>query len=127
MPFTKDAKATPTYFRARSGALYKTLVLTQSKVKEDFMPKEPKPLKIRVLNAACSLTLLASLGYIFFAGANLIVLGAITAALAGVATPVMIDGGGILETVLGVVEALIEGIAAVVEGVCNAISALFSW
>lgn len=91
------------------------------------MPKEPKPLKIRVLNAACSLTLLASLAYIFFAGANLIVLGAITAALAGVATPVMIDGGGILETVLGVVEALIEGIAAVVEGVCNAISALFSW
>ena len=91
------------------------------------MPKEPKPLKIRVLNIFCSLSLLVSLGYILFAGFNLIVLGAITAALAGVATPVLVGGGGILEVISGIVEALVEGIAAVAEGTCSAISALFSW
>lgn len=91
------------------------------------MPKEPKPLKIRTLNAVCSFSLLASLGYILFAGFDLMVLGAITAALAGVATPVFIDGGGIMEAILGIVEVLVEGIAAVVEGICSAISVLFSW
>jgi hypothetical protein len=101
--------------------------LTELKKKEYSMPKEIKPLKIRALNVFCSLTLLASSGYILFAGFNLIVLGVMATALAGAATPVVIGGDGILEVISGVVEAIFEGIAVVVEGACNAISALFSW
>ena len=61
-----------------------------------------RPLKIRALNAICVCVLLSSLLYILFSGAEAVALGAIALSLAGVATPVVLGGEGVLEIVVGI-------------------------
>lgn len=87
--------------------------------------KENRSLKIRALNSVCACVLIGSLLYVLVAGVEAIALGAIALSLLGAATPVVLNGEGILEIFVGIAEALIEGVMVIVDGIITAISGIF--
>ncbi|MCW8877175.1 MAG: hypothetical protein OQK04_07425 [Kangiellaceae bacterium] len=82
--------------------------------------------KLKILNAICSLVLIVALFYLVSGGIELAAFGVMTAAIIGVAIPVVIAGGGVLEIIFGIFEALLEGVVAIVEGILGLISGIFS-
>ena len=84
-----------------------------------------KPVGIRVLNSICAVVLLGSIMFLLIAGFELVAAGALALALVGLATPVVMGSGGVVEVLLGILEAIAEGVLAIFEGIANAFAALF--
>jgi hypothetical protein len=87
--------------------------------------KSKKSAPLRAFNALCAILLFGSAIYMIVLGFHF---GAMTAAalsIAGVATPVILSGEGILEVIMGIFEAVIDGVAAIFDGIVCAISSIF--
>lgn len=87
------------------------------------MNRKDKPLLRRLFGTISSCVFIGACGYAFFAGINLLVGFLLAVSILSIATPVVIDGGGIAELISGVVEAFIDGIM----GAFDAIASLFSF
>ena len=87
------------------------------------MNRKERPILQRILLTVSVFALIGSAGYIYFSGLTLAAGVVIGLALAGIATPVVSGGGGIVELVAGVFEALIDGLM----GVVDAIAGLFNF
>ena len=87
------------------------------------MKRKEKPITKRLLSTVSSLALIGASGYMFFAGVNLISGAILAIALISICSPVIIDGGGIIEVISGIFEAFIEGIM----GVIDAITSIFNF
>lgn len=72
---------------------------------------------IRLVRGVCSSTLIIATLYIFFAGFDLLAGTAIALAVASVAAPIVVGGGGALEMAASFFEALLEGVTAIVEAI----------
>ena len=84
--------------------------------------RKKKSFGIRFLNAICFIAILCSGIYLLTAGLQAIAIAVAVIAMAGVATPAVIAGDGILDALLGIFEALFDGVLAISE----AIGELFS-
>ena len=91
----------------------------------EMTDRKHRSLKIKILNSICSSALIVSLIYVLVAGFEVVALGAMAIAIAGVATPVVLSGEGVLEVLFGIVGAIIDGVMIIIEGITNAISGLF--
>ena len=81
------------------------------------MKRKEKPILLRILLTISTFALLGAAGFIYFSGVTItsgIVLGL---ALAGIITPAVGEGGGVLEMLFGVFEALIDGLMGVVDAI----------
>ena len=87
------------------------------------MKRKEKPFGKRLLSTVSSFAFIGACGYMFFAGANLIAGTVLAIALLSICSPVIIDGGSIIEVIGGIFEAFIEGLM----GVVDAISSIFSF
>lgn len=73
--------------------------------------------RIKLLNCLCSLVILGSVMAAVFVGMNIYALGVLTIAVASIATPVIIGGEGILDMLVGVLEAVLDGVLVLVEAI----------
>lgn len=80
---------------------------------------------LRAFNALCTIVLLFACGLIIIMGFNLPSVAALICAAAGVVTPVLVSGEGVLEMFSGVVDAILDGIVAIVEAIVGVFSGLF--
>ena len=87
--------------------------------------KTKRPLGLRGFNALGVTLLLSSVIYILVAGFYSVAIAAVAFSIAGVATPVVLSNDGLLEILLGTLEAIVDGALAIVEGITSAISGLF--
>ena len=83
------------------------------------MNRKDKPLLHRIFTTVCTFTLIGAGMYAIFAGLNLTSGIVIGLAIASIATPVVIEGGSILEVIFGVFEALLEGLMGVLDAIGN--------
>lgn len=72
---------------------------------------------LRLIRGLCSSILIVATLYIFFAGFDLLAGTAIALAVASVAAPIVVGGGGALEMAASFFEALLEGVTAIVEAI----------
>jgi hypothetical protein len=56
---------------------------------------------------------------IVFVGMNIYVLGALTIAVASIAIPVISGGEGLVDMLVGVLEAVVDGILVIIEAIGN--------
>ena len=87
------------------------------------MNRKDKPLIRRIFGTISSFVLIGACGYAFFAGVNALTGLIIALAILSIATPVVIDGGSIIELFVGIFEAFLEGLM----GVVDAIASIFSF
>lgn len=80
---------------------------------------------LRAFNALCAITLLLAGGYILIVGFHVASVAALICATAGVATPVLLSGEGVLEMLMGILEAVLDGIMAIIEAIVGALASLF--
>jgi len=83
------------------------------------MTRKSRPLKIRILNAISSFTLIGTSVYLFFTGINLFACAIIAVATLTIITPVAIDGGRVLELLSGIFEAFLDGVITIFETIAN--------
>ncbi|MDN3559648.1 hypothetical protein [Vreelandella neptunia] len=88
--------------------------------------RKQRSLKIKTLNSVCASALIGALLYIVIMGFEVVALGAMGVALAGISIPVIVSSEGVLEVLLEIVMSVAEGIMTIVEVVVGAISGLFS-
>lgn len=90
------------------------------------MNKSENSRVIKFLNAFCSLSLLMTLVYAFFAGFNYIAIGILVVSLIAVATPSFIASNGIIDALIGTIMAIVEGVVLIAEAIVSSIASLFS-
>ncbi|VUD69451.1 hypothetical protein TDB9533_04821 [Thalassocella blandensis] len=83
-----------------------------------------KSIQIKAFNAVCSILLISSIIYILFAGFEVIATGILITSLAASAVPVVVAGEGLVEILVGILEALLEGVMVVVECIASIFSGL---
>ncbi|QKE63534.1 hypothetical protein HNE05_09240 [Aquipseudomonas campi] len=81
---------------------------------------------LRAFNSLCATLLTGSAIYLMIMGFNSVAIAAIAISAAGTAAPLVQRDEGILEIVVGTVEAMIDGAVAIIEGIASAIAGLFS-
>lgn len=87
--------------------------------------KEQKPLRIRILASLSSLVLIGAAIYIFFTGMELILALILIAAFGGLAGPVVASSEGLLECLMGILEAFFLGILGIFEAIAEGVSSIF--
>lgn len=87
------------------------------------MKRKSKPIIKKVFNTISSFALIGATGYMIFAGINFISGTVLAIALLSICSPVIIDGGSIIEVIGGIFEAFVEGLM----GVIDAITSIFSF
>lgn len=86
--------------------------------------RKDRPLAIRILGALCSTAMLCTFVYILIAGFSMAAGVALAVAVVGIATPVMVAGGGFVEMIVSFFEALLEGVLAIFEFIGDLFSSL---
>ena len=89
------------------------------------MSKKQRSGIVRALNAVCAMVLVVAGLYVVIAGFQIAAVVALVCATAGVATPVLLSGEGILEVVSGIFGALLDGLMAVFEAILDIFSGIF--
>lgn len=87
--------------------------------------KNERSAGLRTFNALCAIVLLIAGLYILIAGFQIVAVAALVCAAAGVATPVVISGDGLLEMISGIFEAILDGIMGILEAIGSFFSGLF--
>ena len=84
-----------------------------------------KSIYLRLFNTVCSLTFIGAACYLFFAGMDLLAMGIFASSLAALTAPVVVDGGSVVEVLVGIVEAFVEGLALIVEAISSFLGSIF--
>ena len=89
--------------------------------------RKTKPLWIRLLGTVSAFTIIGACLYMYFVSANLVSGLVLLAALGGLSGPVVISGGteGVLDCLIGILEAFIEGVFGVFGMIAEAMTSLF--
>ena len=90
------------------------------------MNRKEKDLRLRIVNAVCGLLLCIAIIYALVAGFDLLAIGLIASSTIGAAVPVVLAGEGVLEIIVGVLEALLEGVVEIFSAIFGAISNIFN-
>ena len=90
------------------------------------MARKDKEIKLRIINAVFSLLLLSAIIYALVASFDLIAISLISTSLIGTAIPIVLTVDGIVDIIIGILEALLEGLIEIVAGIADAISSVFS-
>ena len=90
------------------------------------MKRNHRSLLLRIVNAISSLVFVISVVYLFVWGIGVLAVSSTVIAFCFIATPVVIAGEGVLDSILGIVEAFIDGLLAIIEGISNVISGILS-
>lgn len=86
--------------------------------------RKPRHLFVRLINACSSLTVIAAVVYILFAGFTLTSTAVVTVAVVVLAAPVVSAGGSLVEMLSGILEAFIQGLMAIFDVIGSVISGL---
>ncbi|AKS41153.1 hypothetical protein [Wenzhouxiangella marina] len=88
--------------------------------------RSDRSIGMKLLNAMMALLLLGSACFMLIVGLHVIAISALLVSVAGLATPVILSGEGIVDMISGFFEAILEGLLAIVEGITEFFSGLFS-
>ena len=86
--------------------------------------RKPRHLFVRLINACSSLTVIAAVVYILFAGFTLTSTAVVTVAVVVLAAPVVSAGGSLVEMLSGILEAFMQGLMAIFDVIGSVISGL---
>jgi len=87
--------------------------------------KKERSVGLRAFNAACAIVIVVSVLFILVGGFQVVAAAALVCAIAGVATPAVAGGEGIIEMLMGIFEAILDGIMGIFEAIASIFSGLF--